>query len=319
MAGAIAAAALPLLRATPMGIMRKPHQPHYQSRDYNALNGGIERWFEPVTDAVAGHPALNAILRTSHELFDRMTPPAFRPEAWHVELHQFRIEARVGQEGHPTPEGMHRDGVDWVLVLMVKRENIASGKTTIYDLAKHPLGSFTLTQPLELGIGRRQPGFSRRHRRRAARSAASGLSRRARGHLPTRVRTGPTGFATLPVKAGIYGRRGSRLSWGKLVSRCSEKTLTASAAAFKIADRFNAGSLPMSQHHVLRASPETCHWGYFDAGLKPVLNVASGDTVTVDAVSGGPDVLPSRMAASTSSPTISRSIAGLSRSSARTS
>src|SRR5262249_47901662 len=31
-------------------IVRKPHQPHYQSRDYNALNGGIERWFEPITD-----------------------------------------------------------------------------------------------------------------------------------------------------------------------------------------------------------------------------------------------------------------------------
>ena len=137
------------MRATPMGILRKPHQPHYQSQDYNPLNGGIERWFEPVTDAAAQHPALTAILRTSHELFDRMTPPAFRPEAWHVELHQFRIEARVGQEGHPTPEGMHRDGVDWVLVLMIKRENIASGKTTIYDLAKHPLGSFTLTQPLD--------------------------------------------------------------------------------------------------------------------------------------------------------------------------
>jgi acetamidase/formamidase len=48
----------------------------------------------------------------------------------------------------------------------------------------------------------------------------------------------------------------------------------------------------MSQHHVLRSSPQTCHWGFFDAGLKPVLQVASGDTVTVDAVSGGPDVLP---------------------------
>jgi acetamidase/formamidase len=48
----------------------------------------------------------------------------------------------------------------------------------------------------------------------------------------------------------------------------------------------------MPQHHVLRASPETCHWGFFDSGLKPVLEVASGDTVTVDAVSGGPDVLP---------------------------
>ena len=125
------------LRATPMGIVRKPHQPHYQSQDYNALNGGIERWFEPVTDVVAGHPALKAILRTSHELFDRMTPEPVRPEAWHVELHQFRIEAQVGQKGHPTPEGMHRDGVDWVLVLMIRRENIASGKTTIYDPAKH--------------------------------------------------------------------------------------------------------------------------------------------------------------------------------------
>jgi acetamidase/formamidase len=48
----------------------------------------------------------------------------------------------------------------------------------------------------------------------------------------------------------------------------------------------------MSQHHVLPAGPETCHWGFFDAGLKPVLTVASGDTVTLDSVSGGPDVLP---------------------------
>jgi hypothetical protein len=140
------------LRATPLGILRKPHQPHYQSQDYNPLNGGVERWFEPVTDAVAGHPALNAILRTSHELFDRMTPAAVRPDTWHVELHQFRIEARPGEVGRPTPEGMHRDGVDWVLVLMVRRENIASGETTIYDLAKRPLGSFTLTRPLDSAL-----------------------------------------------------------------------------------------------------------------------------------------------------------------------
>ena len=139
-------------RASPSGIVRKPHQPHYQSRDYNPLNGGIERWFEPVTDAVGEHPALAAILRTSQALFDRITPEAVRPEAWHVELHQFRIEAQPGEAGHPTPEGMHRDGVDWVLVLMVSRENIASGETTIYDLVKRPLGSFTLTEPLDSAL-----------------------------------------------------------------------------------------------------------------------------------------------------------------------
>jgi hypothetical protein len=138
-----------VFRAAPDGILKKPHQPHYQSRDYNALNGGIERWFEPVTDAVAGHPAMTAILATCHSLFDRMTPAAVRPAAWHVEIHQFRIETWPGAAGQPTPEGMHRDGVDWVLVLMVRRENIASGETTIYDLRKRPLGSFTLTAPLD--------------------------------------------------------------------------------------------------------------------------------------------------------------------------
>jgi hypothetical protein len=139
-------------RATPEGIVRKPHQPHYQSRDYNPLNGGIERWFEPVTDAAGRHPALSAILRISHELFDRLTQPELRPPAWHVEIHQFRIEPRAGEEGRPTPEGMHRDGVDWVLVLMVQRENIASGETTIYDRLKRPLGSFTLTAPLDAAL-----------------------------------------------------------------------------------------------------------------------------------------------------------------------
>src|SRR5579883_2404741 len=130
-------------------ILRQPHQPHYQSRDYNPLNGGIERWFEPVTEVIGRHPVMAAILGTSYELFDRMTPAEHRPLAWHVELHQFRIEARSGEAGRPTPEGLHRDGVDWVLVLMVRRENIKSGETTIYDLARRPLGSFTLTRPLD--------------------------------------------------------------------------------------------------------------------------------------------------------------------------
>jgi hypothetical protein len=139
-------------RADASGITRKPHQPHYQSRDYNPLNGGIQRWFEPVTERIGAHPAMRAILAACHALFDRLTPPAQRPASWHVEVHQFRIEAAVGQEGRPTPEGLHRDGVDWVLVLLVNRINIASGETGIADLTKRPLGSFTLTDPLDAAV-----------------------------------------------------------------------------------------------------------------------------------------------------------------------
>src|ERR1700761_8127556 len=36
--------------------------------------------------------------------------------------------------------------------------------------------------------------------------------------------------------------------------------------------------------HTLRATKETVHWGYFDAGLAPVLKVKSGDIVRIEAV-----------------------------------
>lgn len=41
----------------------------------------------------------------------------------------------------------------------------------------------------------------------------------------------------------------------------------------------------MTQHK-LAASPETIHWGFFDAKLPPVLRVASGDRLTLESVSG---------------------------------
>ena len=47
----------------------------------------------------------------------------------------------------------------------------------------------------------------------------------------------------------------------------------------------------MAQHR-LPASVETCHWGFFDAALPPVLTVAPGDTVQIDTVSGGEANLP---------------------------
>ena len=187
MAGAIAAAALPAFAPRREAIARKPHQPHYQSRDYNPLNGGIERWFEPVTDAIGAHPAMRAMLTTCHALFDRLTPAEMRPPAWHVEIHQFRIEARPGQDGQPTPEGMHRDGVDWVLVLLVSRVNIASGETTIADLAKCAARQLYPDRSARRRRDRRQPGVSRRHPGHAARSGPARTPRRAGRDVPAGI------------------------------------------------------------------------------------------------------------------------------------
>jgi hypothetical protein len=129
-------------------IVRAAHQPHYQSRDYNRLNGGIERWFAPVDAAIAEGASMRAMLACARTMFEEVAGA----RAWRVEVHQFRIEARPGAAGRPTPEGIHRDGVDYVIVLLIDRVNIVSGTTTIHALAGEPLGSFTLASPLDAAI-----------------------------------------------------------------------------------------------------------------------------------------------------------------------
>ena len=44
--------------------------------------------------------------------------------------------------------------------------------------------------------------------------------------------------------------------------------------------------------HILKSTVDTVHWGYFDAAVKPVLSIESGDRVTIETVSGAPDVMP---------------------------
>jgi hypothetical protein len=130
-------------------IERAPHEPHYQSVAYNPLQGGIERWFEAISAQVANGKSLHSILQFCCQLFGALAPDVAR---WRIETHQFRIEARSDLAGQPTPEGMHRDGVDYVLVLLVARRNIASGTTTIHALDHRELGSFTLTDPLDAAL-----------------------------------------------------------------------------------------------------------------------------------------------------------------------
>lgn len=135
------------LAVGPDGARRKPHQPHFQSRDYNALNGGVQRWFEPIQLSVTESPVLLGLLGLADKTFRAATPAP--PPVWHVEVHQFRIEAQAGQAGHPTPEGLHRDGVDWVLVALIGRSNVAEGITQIADAGGAALDRFTLANPLD--------------------------------------------------------------------------------------------------------------------------------------------------------------------------
>lgn len=131
------------------GIRVEPHQAHYQSLAYNPLQGDILRWFEPVAPELAQGASLRRILDFCHGCFGALAPEVAR---WHVEVHQFRIEASAAESGEPTPEGVHRDGVDYVLVLLIDRRNIERGTTTIHAADHSELGSFTLAHQLDAAL-----------------------------------------------------------------------------------------------------------------------------------------------------------------------
>jgi hypothetical protein len=127
-----------------------PHRAHWQPTTYNALHGGMLRWFEPLSAELAQSPAFLAVVRTLGEVFaaaahPTATEPAFDGR-WFIEAHAFRIDT-TGGVGRPTPEGAHRDGVNFVAVLLIDRVGVVGGETRVFD-ADGPLGvRFTLDEP----------------------------------------------------------------------------------------------------------------------------------------------------------------------------
>ena len=119
-----------------------PQRAHWQPIEYNALHGGLERWFEPVEAGVIAAPAWRDVLMAFASLASRLKGV----QPWFVEAHQFRIDTTDGI-GRPTPEGAHRDGVDFVAVVLVGREGIKGGETRVFA-ADGPEGlRFTMLEP----------------------------------------------------------------------------------------------------------------------------------------------------------------------------
>jgi len=119
-----------------------PHRAHWQPVAYNALHGGLERWFEPMPAALLATPAWARLLAGLGTVCSALKGR----QPWYVEAHQFRIDTTDGI-GRPTPEGAHRDGVDFVAVVLVDRRGVKGGETRVFA-ADGPAGQrFTLTEP----------------------------------------------------------------------------------------------------------------------------------------------------------------------------
>lgn len=120
----------------------QPHRSYFQDKDINEVTGGITREFAPLTPSVISNPFLHELIR-----FDFVQFPledGMRERDWQVDVHLIRVVARTGEAGHPTPEGVHRDGAEFVTVHLAEIENATGGEVSIYDDNKQHVESFTL-------------------------------------------------------------------------------------------------------------------------------------------------------------------------------
>ena len=120
----------------------QPHRAHWQPTTYNALHGGIERLFEPMRPAMIQSEAFRALLCGLSREFASIRPV----KRWYIEAHQFRIDTARGI-GRPTPEGAHRDGVDFVCIILMRRCDIQGGETRVFDARGSTGMRFTMAEP----------------------------------------------------------------------------------------------------------------------------------------------------------------------------
>lgn len=123
-------------------IALQPHRAHWQPVHYNALHGGMERWFSHVDTEIAQSSAIHNILCWLSTVANNL----YGAQPWFTELHQFRIDASEGI-GRPTPEGAHRDGVNLVAVFLIERREIVGGETRVFHITDRFGQRLTLTEP----------------------------------------------------------------------------------------------------------------------------------------------------------------------------
>jgi len=123
-------------------LTQTAHRAHWQPTVFNALHGGYDRMFEAIEPAVATDASFLNLLSTLGQTFAQIQPA----RQWFIEAHQFRINTNGGI-GRPTPEGAHRDGVDFVVVMMLGRHHVKGGETRVFKVDDCSGVRFVMQEP----------------------------------------------------------------------------------------------------------------------------------------------------------------------------
>jgi hypothetical protein len=132
-------------RAAREALLPERPGPYLQSAEVNPFAGGMPRHFAPVPPAVRDNPFLHALLLRSVRVFADGSAPC----DWEVDVHLVRIRALADEIGLPSPEGVHRDGFDFISLHLMDRRRVLGGRSIICAADGTPIENPLLAEPMD--------------------------------------------------------------------------------------------------------------------------------------------------------------------------
>jgi hypothetical protein len=128
-------------------IRLRPHRPYFQSASANDYAGGMDRDIAPLAESTLENPLIPYLIRFNFRSFP--VEAARHDDPWDVQCHQFRIIGRPSEVGEPTPEGPHRDEVDFGAIHLMSRSNAEGGLSRAYRTPAEMVAEFSLDDRMD--------------------------------------------------------------------------------------------------------------------------------------------------------------------------
>jgi hypothetical protein len=119
-----------------------PHREFLQTDSYNHLLGNIRREYDELEASVAMSDAFIHMLSEIKKGLNLDLSSSV------LGVHQIRIVAQKNSSGHPAPEGIHKDGFDYIAIICMDRFHVSGGVTELYE---DPNGSPIFSKVLRPG------------------------------------------------------------------------------------------------------------------------------------------------------------------------
>jgi hypothetical protein len=119
-------------QGAPENLIRLEHKYFEQSSAINKIAGDIKRDFPELEEELLNLSEFQMLVARFVD-FSKI-----EPETTEIGVHQIRIAASAGEIGEPAPEGIHKDGFNFVGIFCISRQNLIGAETHLHEDPNQP-------------------------------------------------------------------------------------------------------------------------------------------------------------------------------------